>query len=187
MLERYKDGRWMAHGRFCALWVGTLLLLGACVELARIKEPHPKQDREWFGWPMPNPDGTGLPNPANYTVNAAADMVTDNVTKLMWQRNIDAGLYAWAEAQTYCADLDYGGYDDWRLPTAIELVSLVDFTKVSPGPTIDTDAFPNTPAAHFWTSSPLAGSASNAWVVFFGRGDTNLGDVTDAVRVRCVR
>jgi hypothetical protein len=136
---------------------------------------------------MPNPATTGLPNPSNYTIDEPNAVVTDNVTKLMWQRDVDPGSYTWAEAKCYCADLVYGGYTDWRLPTRIELVSLVDFTKPGPGPTIDTMAFPNTPSSMFWTSSPLAGSPSRAWSVHFSGGNTSYFAVSYTFRVRCVR
>lgn len=44
MLEGNEDGRWMLNGRFRLVCVGTLLMLGACVELAGLEEPHAKSD-----------------------------------------------------------------------------------------------------------------------------------------------
>jgi len=76
----------------------------------------------------------------------------------------------------------------WRLPTRLELISLVDFTVASPGPTIDPAAFPNTPTEAFWTSSPLAGVCSAAWFVNFYDGDGDYADLPEtAYRVRCVQ
>lgn len=144
-------------------------------------------NRTWANWPMPNPASAGLPNPSNYTVDAANGTVLDNVTKLMWQRAVDPGSFVWAGAYFYCDDLVYGGYSDWRLPTRIELISLVDFTKPSPGPTIDTTAFPNTPGGTFWAFSPVATLPSTFWAVDFSKGQTNgIGD-SSMVWVRCVR
>lgn len=71
-----------------------------------------------------------------------------------------------------------GGYADWRVPTVLELVSLIDFTKESPA--IDTDAFPDTPAAEFFAS------LSEPWNVRFSDGATLISDVP-FVRQRCVR
>lgn len=144
-------------------------------------------NRSWAAWPMPNPVGTGLPNPSSYTIDTANGTVFDDVTKLMWQRDVDPGFYTWDDAKTYCSNLVYGGYSDWRLPTRIELVSLVDFTVPSPGPTIDTVAFPNTPNNLFWTSSSLAGSPSHAWDVTFYSGKSFNDQLTLMSRVRCVR
>ena len=44
--------------------------------------------------------------------------VTDTVTGLMWQQT-DGGEMTVEAAETYCASLMLGGYDDWRLPTEI--------------------------------------------------------------------
>jgi hypothetical protein len=139
----------------------------------------------WALWPMPNPASTSLPNPSSYDIHADKGVVTDKVTKLMWQRNAAPGEYTWEAAKTYCAELEHAGFDDWRLPTRIELVSLVDFTTTSPA--IDTDAFPDTPSDVFWSSSPWAGSPSYAWDVHFHNGYTNGGGVSGTYRVRCVR
>src|SRR5262245_47322161 len=48
-----------------------------------IAAPH-----AWGDWPMPNPAGSGLPHPASYTWDASGQQVTDNVTGLVWQREV---------------------------------------------------------------------------------------------------
>jgi hypothetical protein len=106
-------------------------------------------------------------------------------TGLMWQQTVDAQSYTWADAKTYCEGLSLVGYDDWRLPTRIELVSLVDFTQSSP--TIDPTGFPNTPSEYFWSSSPVAGYSYNAWYVNFSYGNGHNSGVSNTGRVRCVR
>jgi len=114
--------------------------------------------------------------------------VKDNVTLLEWQREVPATSYNWAAAKTYCDGLVLDGVSDWRLPTRIELVSIVDRTRVNPA--VDAAAFPNTPSEWFWTSTPWAGSSSSAWfVTFYGNGSRNgsLYFVGISYRVRCVR
>jgi len=136
----------------------------------------------WAQWPMP----TSLSSIATYDTSQAG-VVLDKVTKLMWQHPLDANTYTWAAAKTYCAGLVLGGYSDWRLPSRIELVSILDPTVAAPGPTIDAIGFPSTPATFMWTASPVAGSTTLAWNVEFSSAGTHSQFVTSAYRVRCVR
>lgn len=56
-------------------------------------------------------------------------VIYDNATDLYWQKN-DSGVgMFWEDALNYCSDLQQGGYDDWRLPNAKELQSIVDYSK----------------------------------------------------------
>lgn len=220
----------MAMGWRVTVFVGTLLMIGACVQIAGIDDPHPKdpgqntggsggqnsggsggqnaggsgaedagsdagpdappdaaQDPEWANWPMPNPPEAGLPNPANYAFETGKSVVTDKITNLMWQRDIDAGSFTWDGAKAYCNGSEHENYTDWRLPTAIELTSLVDFTKPSPGPTIHTEAFPNAPNDWFWTATQAVSPADTAWAVSFNTGQTSSSEKIGMFRVRCVR
>jgi len=65
---------------------------------------------------------------------------------------------------------NYGGHNDWRMPTIKELAYIVNYNIPSPGPTINTNYFSNTPAAFYWSSTPTAGCASCAWGMFFYNG-----------------
>jgi hypothetical protein len=49
--------------------------------------------------------------------------------------------------------------------------------------------FPSTPANWYWSSSPVAGSPSKAWLVYFGYGDgLSYSDVVSKTyNIRCVR
>jgi hypothetical protein len=139
-----------------------------------------------------------LPTPADASAPAGRYVVTnggtsngtvyDSKTKLTWQQTISSISYTWADAKTYCAGLGSSlGGTGWRLPTLKELQSLVDYSQTTP-PTIDSTAFPGTFPASFWSASPLAGSSSLAWIVFFYYGNTDLSDVSSyGNNVRCVR
>lgn len=65
--------------------------------------------------------------------------VTDNVTGLTWQQIPISETMSWEDAIEYCENLELGGYDDWRLPTAKELFGISDF-EIG-WPFIDTDYF----------------------------------------------
>jgi hypothetical protein len=127
--------------------------------------------------------------PGRYT--ASGGTVVDNATHLTWQQILatsggddGAGRSTWANAKTYCAGLGAG----FRLPTAKELLTIVDFSKANPAIDTSADAFPNTPSDLFWTATPLAGSPpTSAWFVSFDDGYAGNAAMTQANRVRCVR
>ncbi|TAN71526.1 MAG: DUF1566 domain-containing protein [Methylobacter sp.] len=121
--------------------------------------------------------------------------VKDNVTGLIWEnKTADGGLHDGDNLYTnYSAD--YGashlgsatdasgfvaavnqqgwcGSKAWRLPTADELQSIVDYSIAYPEPKIDTVFFPNTQRDMFWSSSPDSNS-SYAWHVSFLGGEVD--------------
>jgi len=82
-------------------------------------------------------NGVAWPNP-RFTVQANTNVVQDNLTGLMWTRDVRIfGVTNWAAAVTNCNALDYGGYTDWRLPNIRELTSLINYQFVAP-PISDT-------------------------------------------------
>jgi hypothetical protein len=136
---------------------------------------------------MPNPASSGLPNPSSYDTSVA-DIVTDKVTGLMWERTVNASLFSQAQAAAYCAANRLGGFSNWRLPSVLELVSIINFTTYSPA--LDTDAFPQVPGmvGSQWSSTPAAGVAGGAWYVASEfPGSSFVGTATDSLSVRCVR
>jgi hypothetical protein len=149
------------------------------------------------GFIMPNPlNAPGdLPNRASYRKNQAAKTVTDNITGLTWEAEVDATtVYTQAEAITHCQDKPGGS---WRLPTRIELVSLVDFTVAKPGPTVSAAAFTNDPVwtdtpdvngdyRKFWTSSHAAFDGGTGWEVDFSDGSTHQKPSGSFYKARCV-
>ncbi|MBH1988939.1 MAG: DUF1566 domain-containing protein, partial [Myxococcaceae bacterium] len=119
-----------------------------------------------------------------YTFNST--QVLDTVTGLIWQRTV-SGTYNWGAAQAYCAGLNLDGLI-WRLPNVKELSTLLDVRIASPGPTINTTAFPSTPQAGFWTSTPYScASSSVAWLVDFIYGSVSYTGMGTFDYVRCVR
>ena len=104
----------------------------------------------------------------DYGINAFVDnkngTVTDTSTGLMWQKSDSGQGMNWEMALKYSEDLSLGGYDDWRLPSAKELQSIVDYSR-SPqtcgtpaiDPVFETSAIkdPEGKKQHpyFWTST----------------------------------
>jgi hypothetical protein len=71
------------------------------------------------------PQGYGL---NDYTDNGDGT-ITDKATGLMWQKADSGTTMNWEKALSYAENLKYAGYDDWRLPNAKELHSIVDYTR----------------------------------------------------------
>jgi hypothetical protein len=149
-------------------------------------------DPNWADWHMPNGgvDAPPAPNLESYIDNKDGT-VTDNATGLMWQQTVSTSTFPWGSASTpgsaqnFCAALSTAGHGDWRLPSLIELVSIVDPSVASPA--IDATYFPNTPSAGFRSATPVVASPGKAWIVTFGTGDTGSDAVTVGDYVRCVR
>lgn len=136
-------------------------------------------------WPMPNPASTGLSNPQSYEI--ADDVVIDRVTQLQWQRVASGTSMTWLAAKDACTSLQVAG-GGFRLPSRIELLSLVDFAA-STAAAIDGPAFPDAPADGFWSASLTHVTTSSAWGVNFGFSTSIVfqDDVHRPHRVRCVR
>jgi hypothetical protein len=114
--------------------------------------------------------------------------VVDNLTHLVWERDFSSRISR-ADGITYCADLTLSG-GGWRLPTAIELRSLVDETRVSPA--IDLLFFPGTPGpawSLFWSSSTRVGEVPicGMYVDFHDGSVGTGGGAGGSNYVRCVR
>jgi hypothetical protein len=145
-------------------------------------------DPNFAGWPMPNNPvdvANGAPNPMAYADNGDGT-VTDTVTGLVWQQPPPATQYDWPGAKTYCSSLGLAARN-WRLPTAIELVSLMDDSVPFPGPTINLAAFPGTPASsYFWSSTSVAFSPTDVRGGEFGGAIIDAYGSTASMSVRCV-
>ncbi len=124
----------------------------------------------------------------SYTRDDTNNTVTDNISGLMWQDDeaVTAVTKTWNEANTYCSDdVSTGGYSDWRLPTRVELIGIVDYGLYNPA--INTEFQNSTPFIH-WSSTTYAGYAGNAWLIGFTAGNQSyVAKTSSYVRVRCVR
>jgi hypothetical protein len=111
--------------------------------------------------------------------------VIDRTTQLMWDlRTLDELKHA--DAVAVCTASRVAGFDDWRLPTRMELESILDLTRYNPA--IDTSVFPDTKPNCYWTSTPAACSPEDcAWVVSFCDGSSGWDGRGGRDYVRAVR
>ncbi|MCP5522882.1 MAG: DUF1566 domain-containing protein [Verrucomicrobiales bacterium] len=108
--------------------------------------------------------------------------VTDHATGLTWQKADSGQGMNWQAALAYAENLNLGGHDDWRLPNAKELQSIVDYsrspdTTQSPAidPILECSSITNEDGkgdyGHYWTSTTHVSprGANRAVYVAFGR------------------
>ncbi len=127
------------------------------------------------------------------------NVVTDNKTGLMWKRCIEGlsgadcmtgteSTHTWQQALAIPEALNvtgFAGFSDWRVPNIEELRSIAAINCYNPA--INEVAFPNTASSRFWSSSPIAGFPSFAWIVVFYGGIDSYGYRGSVFRVRLVR
>jgi hypothetical protein len=137
--------------------------------------------------------------------------ITDQNTRLMWEKKSDDGtlhdkdnsywwngnganetLWDWLEDVNAQA---FGGFQDWRIPNARELLSIVDFQSVWAVPAaFNTNCVAGVSVLNgscsfqssYWTSTTQAGSLSSAWYVD-NYGSINSYFKSGNFRVRAVR
>jgi hypothetical protein len=107
--------------------------------------------------------GVDWPDP-RFTDNGDGT-VTDHLTNLMWQQDADAiGQQTWVNAVSACNSLTLADYDDWRLPNAFELESLVHPGKDDLAGWLNTQGFINfSNTYNYWTSNSWAYTTSRQW------------------------
>ncbi len=130
-------------------------------------------------WQGQTPAGTGLrandQQKTNYESTTALQKYSATVNNVdifvaPTQAEVDAstnsiGFKNAVNATNLC------GSGAWRLPTKDELLGIVKTPANAGSAYIDGTWFPNTPQhSAYWTSSPYAGYAYGAWLVYFGLG-----------------
>jgi hypothetical protein len=132
----------------------------------------PGQDAEFGsnGFDFTKLDAAGNELPADATDHTC---VRDNVTRLIWQVKISDSTFTFDGTAGYVNNVNATGlcgFNDWRMPDPKELLGIANHSIAYPGPTIDTNYFPNMPSSWFWSGSPNASGSNGAWVVSFDYG-----------------
>jgi hypothetical protein len=152
-------------------------LTGSCANTSKVIV-CPQKDDDFFGQ-----DGSYRVNVPSYTTTATT--LTDKVTQLIWQLIPEETQKTQADAVAYCDALDLGGHTDWRLPTRLETVSVLDEGMGSG--TAMPSAFPiDTQGAH-WTASATGTTAGAFFTVNETFGLWTLATGTSTHFARCVR
>ena len=174
----------------------------AGVEMASCPQPGEALYGQDGCYTINPPDFTKLDGDATPLSPSASSwaMVRDNVTGLVWEVKTDDGTvhdrddqYDWYDARADFISLlnaegsPFGGYTDWRLPTYLELLEIVDYSIEAPGPCIDTAWFPDTVADGYWTDTSQVPYGDEAWLIDFEIGEETADVKTAGHHVRAVR
>ena len=116
----------------------------------------------------------------------AGGMALDERTGLMWQDNrfVESEKVTYFQAEKVCKEMRLGGYDDWRIPTIKELLSIVDYTKYDPAL---LDGFMIEEPSYYWSSTQYMGDTDKVWGVDFKDGSSDGNGKQYDRRIRCVR
>lgn len=113
------------------------------------------------------------------------DAVHDRETGLVWSRRVlPNGDLPWNEAVRAPRAIKLCGKKGWRAPTIRELLSIVDYDRVSPA--IDTRFF-DSDGGWEWTSTKARAPSGSAWLVLLGLGPSARIYQGARFRVRAVR
>jgi len=160
---------------------------GACVESSC-------GSHKWACWKVPNPASSPdtVPNHQHYT-DLGNGAVRDDITCLVWEKANPATEGTWQQSFERCAALatdGYAGFDDWRLPTRMEMASITDVTRGSKGyaePFTVTSGYYNT--GSYWYETITGQNTSGfAWAYGTNGFTSNAVVMTNTDNVaRCVR
>lgn len=172
------------------------------VETGNGGDPVPVKQDGHYGYDLTHNDNTDGQLSFNFTKLDAsgADLpasasnwscVRDNVTGLIWEVKTDANKtdqLLWSDAESHAANLDLcgAGAGSWRLPTVIELQSIIHF-GLTTIPAVDLNYFKNTQGNYYWASQPFSQFVNYYWAVNFNYGSTNYRRYDFSSYVRAVR
>lgn len=166
-----------------------------------------------FSWIKLDATGAALVNQSVSYSATPWPCLQDDVTGLVWEVKTNAGLhnktntYSWymptavnagtqnagvcsasnCDTQAFIDAVNTQqlcGVNNWRLPTTEELSTIVHMGTYNPA--VDTNFFPHTVNAGYWSSSEFATDNDNAWLLEFGSGTDIYSLKNSAANVRLV-
>jgi hypothetical protein len=137
------------------------------------------------GGPNAGQDGSYQTHPPGYALTGSSgEVAQDLVTGLEWTRDY-YGYQTFDEAKSACAaDATDGG--GWRLPTRLELASIVDWGRTAPA-LDDAIFYIDTSDRPYWTATEDVLFAANAWSIDFTNGLIGAVSKNLPLDLRCVR
>ena len=118
---------------------------------------------------------------------AEITMVKVTNTNLLWEDtpHVREAKLTYPRAKIYCSELHLGDFNDWRLPTIQELLTIIDYRRTSPALIkafnyVEDESF-------YWSQTVVADESDAFWGVNFKRGASSKASEYYDRYVRCVR
>lgn len=118
------------------------------------------------------------------------EAVLDRTTQLIWERSPNSSEVTWSTAQTRCGLKTVGGYAGWRLPSFIELMTIIEPSSHQPS------SLPALPAGHpfqdvkavaYWTNDASSSEPGQAYTVDLLHADVAPRQKSQPHPLWCVR
>lgn len=190
---RYIDAQYISQTEYLGRTMGNAAtFFGANFADGRIKgyPKRPHDDRGWYIRLVRGPADYG----ENHLIDNGDGTITDTATGLMWTKHDSGdarfkgfstgfsrndGSMNWSEALAFAEAVSTAGHDDWRLPNAKELHSILDygrapdvFASAAIDPVFSVTAITNEAGSRdfpaYWTSTSF-NPGEEAVVIHFGR------------------
>ena len=129
--ERTIDSQWATSTLYVSqVMNGQQAMFGVNFADGRIKgygihDPRGGQDKTFFVIYVRGNPSYGI----NHFVDNGNGTVSDQASGLTWMQTDSGSGLNWEGALAYCSSLDAAGFNDWRLPNAKELHSIVDYSR----------------------------------------------------------
>jgi len=163
-----------------------VLLRSRPLDNLSIDEAEKMLQKKGFFDNIRNASGKGLRHQYEAGKGHGARLAIDQTTQLMWQQSGSENSLTYEKAQTFVAKLNeekFGGYNNWRLPTLEEAMSLIEPEKKNGN--LHIDPVFDRAQSRIWTADKS--SADVSWVVSFGGGGCSRYNVQSNFYVRAVR
>ncbi len=123
-----------------------------------------------------------------FTMSVAENtMVKDIKNGLMWEDtpHVQETKITQPRAMKYCSKLKIGEFNDWRLPTIQELLTIVDYKRINPALIKEFSYIEK--ESYYWSNTLVADADDEFWGVNFKRGASSKASEYYDRYARCVR
>jgi hypothetical protein len=161
--EGFTDAVFISSTPYVGLGVEGGLVFGVNFADGTVKGYSPAGDKTFFVRYVRGETGYG----SNQFVDNGDGTISDQATGLSWMQTDSQRALGWGDALAYCENLTWGGYDDWRLPNAKELYSIVDHTRAP-------DKSNTAATSSLFQSTPITDEAGQADYGYYWTSTTHL-------------